>query len=151
MPQPHGQLWDRHSHGGLGDVLGRRRVLGHREGGLCPVLPGLWCLMSLELLQACVRGSPSAPLLRQKSGRALLKEQSSRKIFIDRKGIWSPPTLWQDNSQFPEDTEEFLKNWQRWDLIHPSELLGVLQMENVMDLSCHLISSIQAYVRNEVS
>lgn len=103
-PSPGGNLCDRHSHGGLGGVFGRRGALGHHECGLCPFLPCLWCLMSLELLQACVRGSPSAPLLRQKSGRALPKEQSSRKIFIDRKGIWSPPTLWQDNSEFPEDT-----------------------------------------------
>lgn len=105
MTQPHRRaVGHTHTHGDLGEVLERRGVLGHCECGLCPVLPWLWCSMSLELLQACVRGSPSTPLLRQKSGRALLREQSSRKIFIDRKEICSPPTLWQDNSEFPEDT-----------------------------------------------
>lgn len=116
--------------------------------GYVPSFPASGCLMSLELLQACVRGSSGAPLLRQKSGRALLKEQNSRKIFIDRKGIWSPPTLWQDNSEFPEDTRLAAVG------PHSSQralLLGILQMENVMDLSCHLISSIWIYVRNEVS
>lgn len=58
----------------------RQRDLGEEKSGrqcaravpnasLTPVF--LSCLISLELLQACVRVSPSSPLLQQKSGRAL--------------------------------------------------------------------------------
>lgn len=58
----------------------RQRGLGEEKSGgeyaravpdasLAPVF--LSCLISLELLQACVRASPSSPLLQQKSGRAL--------------------------------------------------------------------------------
>lgn len=54
----------------------------------------LLCLISLELLQACVRVSPSSPFLRQKSGRALFKAAEQQKNIYRQEGnLVSPHPL----------------------------------------------------------
>lgn len=54
----------------------------------------LLCLISLELLQACVRVGPSSPFLRQKSGRALLKAAEQQKNIYRQEGnLVSPHPL----------------------------------------------------------
>ena len=75
---------------------------------LCPILPSLRCCLRVwSRWSRSSLASESAPALLSPDRNLeelRFRQQSSRKIFIDRKGIWSPPTLWQNNCPFPEDT-----------------------------------------------